>query len=85
MSNVYKIITHPVSGFIHPFGTPTSLMSESGIVSVDEGDSITFSILTATDGEIQDVVIDGASIGAVNSYTFNNVSSDHSITAYISY
>lgn len=85
MSNTYKIITYPISGFIRPFGTPTAIMSESGIVSVSEGDSVTFSMFPATDGEIQDVIIDGSSIGVTNSYTFENVTSDHSITVNFIY
>jgi hypothetical protein len=79
MSNVYKIITHPTNGFIRPFGIPTSIMSQSGIVSVNEGESISFTMFPATDGEIKDVIIDGSSIGTTGFYTFENVTSDHSI------
>ena len=85
MNNTYQIITFPISGFIRPFGVPTSIMSESGIVTVSEGESISFTMFPATDGEIKDVVIDGSSVGIVNTYTFENVASDHSITAYFSY
>lgn len=85
MSNFYDIVVHPVSGFIHPFGTPTSLMSSSGIVKVEEGQSITFSIIAATQGDIDEVLIDGSSVGSVTGYTFENVTSNHSITAYFSY
>lgn len=85
MNNSYTIITYPVSGFIRPFGTPTSIMSESGIVKVNENESVTFTMFPATDGEIVDVLIDGKSVGSINTYTFNNINSDHSITAYFSY
>jgi len=85
MSNTYKIITYPINGFIRPFGVPTSQMSESGIVSVTEGDSVTFSMFPATDGEIQDVIIDGSSVGPTDNYTFENVTSDHSITVNFIY
>lgn len=85
MSNIYNIVVNPVSGFIHPFGKPTSEMSQSGIVQAEEGQSITFNIIGATDGELQDVLVDGSSVGLVNSYTFENVNSDHSIAAYFSY
>ncbi len=85
MTNFYNIVVHPVSGFIHPFGKPTSLMSDSGIVKVEEGQSVTFSIIPATQGDINDVIIDGSSVGSVTGYTFENVTSDHSITAYFSY
>jgi hypothetical protein len=85
MNNTYNITTLPISGFIRPFGKPTSLMSESGIVTVNEGESVTFSMLPATDGEIKDVVVDGASVGKLGSYTFDNITSDHTIVAYFDY
>lgn len=85
MNNTYQIITLPVSGFIRPFGVPTSIMSESGIVTVNEGESVTFTMFPATDGEIKDVVIDGTSIGVTDNYTFDNITSNHTITAYFSY
>lgn len=45
------------------------------------GSSITFCI-EADDGyEIADVIVDGDSLGAVSSYTFNNVTTDHYISA----
>lgn len=82
---MYKIVTHPISGFIRPFGTPTSIMSESGICSVKEGENITFTMFAATGGEIVDVLIDGSSIGVVDTYTFENVNSDHNIEVHFSY
>ncbi len=30
---------------------------------------------------IEDVLVDGSSVGAVSSYTFNNVTSNHTISA----
>jgi serine protease len=53
----------------------------SGEVIVNEGDSQTFSITAATGYEIDDVVVDGGSVGAVSSYTFSNVTADHTIHA----
>lgn len=85
MNNYYTIVTYPVSGFIRPFGTPTSIMSESGVVKAQENSSITFTMFPATDGEIVDVVVDGASVGVLDTYTFDNINSDHTITAYFSY
>ena len=85
MDNIYKIIVYPVSGFIHPFGRPTESLSSSGIVEAPSGYTVSFSIFPATQGDIDDVLIDGVSVGKVNKYTFNNISSDHTITAYFSY
>jgi len=85
MNNYYSITVCPEGGFIHPFGKPTELLSPTGIVSVEEGQDINFKILPATDGEIDDVVVDGSSVGKVNNYTFTNVTSNHSISARFSY
>mgnify|MGYP000023387830 FL=1 len=38
-------------------------MSPSGIVKVEEGQSVTFSIIAATQGDIDEVLIDGSSVG----------------------
>ena len=42
---------------------------------------MTFRILPDAGWEIADVVVDGQSVGAVDSYTFENVRRDHTITA----
>lgn len=58
-------------GFIFP----------SGRVRVDRGDDQTFRI-TADEGyEIEDVLVDGYSVGTVERYTFENVRSSHTIEA----
>jgi hypothetical protein len=85
MNNYYTILVHPDGGFIHPFGKPTQLLSPSGIVKVQEGESVTFQIFPATEGVIDYVLVDGSSVGQVNKYTFTNVNSDHTITAKFSY
>ncbi|MBD3316163.1 MAG: carbohydrate-binding protein, partial [Chitinivibrionales bacterium] len=56
-------------------------ISPSGAVTVIEGSSQEFTITPDAGYVIQDVVVDGASQGAVTSYTFNNVSADHTIEA----
>lgn len=85
MSNTYEISVHPVLGNIRPFGTPTAIMSPTGIVTVNEGESITFSMQPCTAGVVDEVIIDGVSVGAVESYTFENVTSNHSISASFVY
>ena len=85
MANIYNIVVHPISGYIHPFGKPTDPMSPSGILQVKEGESVTFNIFGATGGILEDVLVDENSVGKVYNYKFNNVNSDHKISAIFSY
>jgi hypothetical protein len=56
------------------------IISPAGSILVAPGDSQFFNI-SAQDGfHLQDVSVDGASIGVTNSYTFDNVSADHNIS-----
>lgn len=55
-------------------------ISPDGRVSVSRGSDKTFRI-TADEGyEIADVIVDGESVGAVSSYTFENVRKNHTIS-----
>ena len=56
-------------------------ISPSGAVSVNYGASQTFSITPATNYHVADVLVDGVSVGAVTSYTFTNVTANHTIAA----
>jgi hypothetical protein len=56
-------------------------ISPSGGVSVSQGANQTFTIKANTGYKVQDVLVDGASVGAVNSYTFSNVTAAHTISA----
>ena len=56
-------------------------ISPSGNVVVNYGSNQTFSITPASGYKIFDVKVDGASIGAINTYTFNNVKDNHTIEA----
>jgi hypothetical protein len=56
-------------------------ISPSGDVSVDDGDDQEF-IITPNDGyAINDVQVDSVSVGRLPSYTFTNVTDDHTIEA----
>lgn len=56
-------------------------ISPSGSASVAYGNDKTY-IITAREGyEIADVLVDGASVGAVSTYTFENVKKAHTIAA----
>ncbi len=56
-------------------------ITPSGAVVVDHGANQTFTITPSTGYLIAGVVVDGSSVGAVASYTFTNVSADHTISA----
>lgn len=56
-------------------------ISPSGSVSVVEGTSATFTIAPSAGYEVSDVVVDGQTVGVVSTYTFSNVTGNHSISA----
>ncbi len=56
-------------------------ISPTGAVQVTAGDSQTFTITPDTGNTIADVTVDGSSVGAVSTYTFDNVAADHTIAA----
>ena len=55
------------------------IISPSGNVSVKRGDDQTFSINPINGYRISDVIIDGKSVGAVSTYTFDSVKANHTI------
>ena len=60
-------------------GTGGSI-SPSGLITLIHGASRTYTIMAETGYRISDVKVDGISVGTVNSYTFNNVTANHTIT-----
>ena len=56
-------------------------VSPSGWTSVREGRDQTFTITPDKDYAVAKVLVDGKSVGAVKSYTFKNVTKDHTIEA----
>ena len=59
-------------------------INPSGIVTVTHGTNRTYTITPDTGYKISDVIVDNVSVGAVSSYTFNNITSSHSILARFS-
>lgn len=55
------------------------IISPSGNVSVKRGDDQTFSINPINGYRISDVIVDGKSVGAVSTYTFDSVKANHTI------
>jgi len=62
------------SGYIAPQGT----------IDVTCGKNQSFNIIPDDNSFIEDIIVDGISIGASNSYTFFNIQSDHEIHAIFS-
>ena len=56
-------------------------ISPSGILNVQTGGSLTFTISPDSEYVISDVFVDGVSMGSTDTYTFDNVTGDHTINA----
>lgn len=77
MSTVLAVKTYTITASAGTGGTITP----SGEVTVSSGASQSFTIAADTGYKIADVLVDGASVGAVTSYTFTNIEADHTIAA----
>jgi hypothetical protein len=55
-------------------------MTNPGASSINYGGTLTYTITPTTGYHVADVLVDGASVGAVISYTFNNVTANHTIS-----
>jgi len=58
---------------------PGGSISPSGDVTVNKGANQSFTMALAANYHIADVLVDGASVGAVPTYDFTNVTADHTI------
>ncbi|TMQ73698.1 MAG: hypothetical protein E6K81_03330, partial [Candidatus Eisenbacteria bacterium] len=74
---VAELLVHTITATAGANGA----ISPSGAVSVPHQTNQTFSITPDACNQIQDVLVDGVSVGAVSSYTFSNVTTDHTIAA----
>ena len=77
ISATFNAATYTITASAGTGGTITP----SGSISVNHGASRTFSISANTGYTITDVLVDGLSVGAVNTYTFSNVTANHTISA----
>jgi hypothetical protein len=59
-------------------------IAPEGATTLDYGSGQTYTITPATNYHVADVLVDGVSVGAVTSYPFTNVASDHTIAASFS-
>ena len=69
--------THPITASAGSNGS----ISPSGAVTVNNGSNQAFTITPAAHYHVADVLVDSVSVGAVSSYTFTNVTTDHTIVA----
>jgi hypothetical protein len=66
---------------ITPTAGPNGTISPAAPVSVNYGASQTFTIAPASGYQVSSVLVDGASVGAVTTYKFSNVTAAHTISA----
>ncbi len=78
------VITGQAAGITYTISATSSIggsINPSGNILVPESGSQSFSF-TAEDGyELEDVIVDGVSVGIIEAYTFNDVNENHTIHA----
>jgi hypothetical protein len=87
--------THTIVAFFSAIGTNDytitasagtgGIISPSGTTTVSQGSNITYTITADPCYAVADVVVNGNSIGAVTSYTFNNVNANQTIDVSFAY
>lgn len=77
ISATFAPITFTISGSAGTGG----IINPSGNVTVNYGSSSTFAVNPGYGYQISDVRVDNVSVGAVSSYTFSNIISNHTISA----
>jgi len=70
---------------IHSYAETHGSISPSGTLTLARGADQTFSIVPDAGYNIEDVLVDDVSVGAVSSYTFENITSSHTISASFTY
>jgi hypothetical protein len=68
--------TYTITSSVGPNGS----ISPSGNITINQGSDKSFTITPDTGYNIDDVLVDGSSLGVVSSYTFTNVTEDHTIS-----
>ncbi len=72
-----QLVYHQINASAQPGGS----ISPSGTLTVAHGRSATFSIIPDQNYLIADVLVDGVSVGAVDTYQFDSVTENHVIEA----
>lgn len=83
--NIYITVTGTITSTYTISTSCGSGGSISSSTTVNEGESATIYISPNSGYSISDVTVDGVSVGITSSYTFSNVTSDHSISASFVY
>jgi hypothetical protein len=73
----FKQINYRITATVEANGA----ISFPGVNTVNPGSSMTFTITPDAGYHVADALVDGSSVGARNSYTFTNVTANHTITA----
>jgi len=71
----------PKTQTITALAGPNGTVTPTGAVTVNYGTDQTFTITPDSGYLVEDVLVDGSSVGALAGYTFNNVIADHTIEA----
>jgi len=74
---LYAITSYTITVSAGSGGT----ISPSGTITVNSGESKTFTIISDSGYKISDVKVDGVSKGTISSYIFQNITSNHTIEA----
>jgi hypothetical protein len=80
ISAAFKSITYTIRASSGSGGS----ISPSGTITVSSGAGKTFKIVPNRRYKIANVTVDGASMGAISSYTFSNITANHQISASFS-
>ena len=73
-------VTYTISGSAGIGGS----LAPVGTILVDQGSNRTYTITANSGYQISNVIVDGVSIGVVSSFTFTNITSNHTIAASFS-
>ncbi len=79
-ARLYSVGSAPMSYTITPTAGANGSVSPSSSVSVASGASQTFTFTPSSGYVVDAVTVDGASVGSVPSYTFTNVTTNHTIS-----
>jgi hypothetical protein len=77
ISASFSPVTYIISGSAGPGGS----INPAGNVTVNHGSSRTFTINSNFGFQVSDVKVDNVSVGAVSTYTFSNITGNHTISA----
>ncbi|MEW6219056.1 MAG: hypothetical protein AB1634_05900 [Thermodesulfobacteriota bacterium] len=76
-----EIFRLPIDHLLTAFAGPGGSITPAGALTVAQGSEVTFTAAPADGYALVDLLVDGASVGAVPSYTFRNIVAAHSIEA----